>query len=293
MLPGNVRFHKKWSGPLRRAELDPEPPVKSGRPAPAFRLSRREPKSAAGHAHGPSDSGTRGSSIGSKDRRCRHLRCRPTPDFILAKPHQQRGRTARKSCGGHTPCVMRLSTVRCGHSFLFPPEATCVYATSSLREASSGASRNLGNSALGNGARSNRRCVRWSRRACRIHGLTGPAPAGWGVALICHELASDVGHGSLGGGAAHPLRANDTTQPIAGPIVCTRPGIVRPLPWIRHTSSEPRPQTDAPLVFLRRAAYSLVGVACSGLHLAGMLLPSMASMTNFHFTALSDGWGEP
>jgi hypothetical protein len=77
---------KKWSGPLRRVELDPEPPVKSGRPAPAFRLSRREPKSAAGHAHGPSDSGTRRFSIGSKDRRVQHLRCRPTPGFILAKP---------------------------------------------------------------------------------------------------------------------------------------------------------------------------------------------------------------
>ena len=60
---------KKWSGPLRRVELDPEPPVKSGRPAPAIRLSRSEPKSAAGHAHGPSDSGTRRFSIGSKDRR--------------------------------------------------------------------------------------------------------------------------------------------------------------------------------------------------------------------------------
>ena len=77
---------KKWSGPLRRAELDPEPPVKSGRPAPAFRLSRSEPKSAAGHAHGPSDSGTRRFSIGSKDRRVQHLRCRPTPNYILANP---------------------------------------------------------------------------------------------------------------------------------------------------------------------------------------------------------------
>jgi hypothetical protein len=80
------RFHKKWSGPLRRVELDPEPPVKSGRPAPAFRLSRSGPKSAAGHAHGPSDSGTRRFSIGSKDRRVQHLRCRPTPNFILANP---------------------------------------------------------------------------------------------------------------------------------------------------------------------------------------------------------------
>src|ERR1700693_402027 len=85
-LPGNVWLHKKWSGPLRRVKLDPEPPVKSGRPAPAFRLSRSEPKSAAGHAHGSSDSGTRRFSIGSKDRRFQHLRCRPTPDFILAKP---------------------------------------------------------------------------------------------------------------------------------------------------------------------------------------------------------------
>ena len=40
--------------------------------------------SAAGHAHGPSDSGTRRFSIGSKDRRVQHLRCRPTPEFILA-----------------------------------------------------------------------------------------------------------------------------------------------------------------------------------------------------------------
>jgi len=77
---------KKWSGPLRRVELDPEPPVKSGRPAPAFRLSLGEPKSAVGHAHGPSDSGTRRFSIGSKDRRVQHLRCRPTPNYILANP---------------------------------------------------------------------------------------------------------------------------------------------------------------------------------------------------------------
>src|SRR6478752_1424348 len=68
-VKGNGSFTKKWSGPLRRVELDPEPPVKSGRPAPAFRLSRSEPKFAAGRAHGPSDSGTRRFSIGSKDRR--------------------------------------------------------------------------------------------------------------------------------------------------------------------------------------------------------------------------------
>ena len=102
MLLGNAWFHKKWSGPRRRVELDPEPPVKSGRPAPAFRLSRREPKSATGHAHGPSDSGTRRFSIGSKDRRVQHLRCRPTPKFILAKPARRRERTACKSFARHT-----------------------------------------------------------------------------------------------------------------------------------------------------------------------------------------------
>src|SRR6266436_7106212 len=89
-------FTKKWSGPLSRVELDPEPPVKSGRPAPAFRLSRSEPKSAAGHAHGPSDSGTRGSSIGSKDRRVHHLHCRPTPNFILANSFRVRCEAARE-----------------------------------------------------------------------------------------------------------------------------------------------------------------------------------------------------
>jgi hypothetical protein len=239
--------HKKWSGPLRRVELDPEPPVKSGRPAPAFRLSRREPKSAAGHAHGPSDPGTRRFSIGSKDRRVQHLRCRPTPNFILAKTPQRRGRTAGKSCGSHTPRVMRLSAAKCGHSFLFPQEAKYVYATSSPSAASIGVSRNRGNNALGNGARSDRRCVQWSRRACRIHGLKALAPEGWGVAPVFHELASDGGLRFLVGGAVLPLRAGDTTQPIAGPIVCKRRMIEPPPPWIRRALPGRRPRFAGPL----------------------------------------------
>jgi hypothetical protein len=186
-LPGNVWLHKKWSGPLRRVKLDPEPPVKSGRPAPAFRLSRSEPKSAAGHAHGSSDSGTRRFSIGSKDRRFQHLRCRPTPDFILAKPHPRRRRTAGESCAGHTPFGMTLSRITYEQSFSFSSAAKCVCAISTLGVASIGASRNRGNSGLGSGARSGRRCVRWSKRACRIHGLTVPAPTGWGGGPVFHE----------------------------------------------------------------------------------------------------------
>ena len=260
-----MRLHKKWSGPLRRVELDPEPPVKSGRPAPAFRLSRSEPKSAAGHAHGPSDSGTRRFSIGSKDRRVQHLRCRPTPDFILAKPPRRRERTACRSCGELTRREMTLSTVRWGHSFLFSPAAKCVCAISSPGVASIGASHNRGNSALGSGARSNRRFVRWSRRACQIRGRRVPAPTGRGAAPICRGPALGGGHRTLVGGAVLPLRANDTTRPIAGPIVCTRRGSGRPPRWIRRAATEPRPQTGAPLIFLRRVARSLVYVACPGL----------------------------
>ena len=204
-------FHKKWSGPLRRAELDPEPPVKSGRPAPAFRLSRSEPKSAAGHAHGPSDSGTRRFSIGSKDRRVQHLRCRPTPDFILAKPPRRRERTARRSCGGLNPCDIALNSVRCAGFFFLSLAAKCVCAISILGAASVGVSHNRGNSALGSGARSDGRCVRWSRRACQIRGRMVPAPTSWGAAPICREPASGGDLPSLGGGAVLPLRANDAT----------------------------------------------------------------------------------
>ena len=98
-------FHKKWSSPLRRVELDPEPPVKSGRPAPTFRLSRCEPKSAAGHAHGPSDSGTRRFSIGSKDRRVQSPALQANSRLHSSKAAS----TAWKNCeeelrGPHSAC---------------------------------------------------------------------------------------------------------------------------------------------------------------------------------------------
>jgi hypothetical protein len=82
---------------------------------------------------------------------------------------------------------MTLSTVTCGQTFSFSWAARCVCAISTLGVASIGASRNRGNSALGSGARSDQRCVQWSRRACRIHGRTAPAPTGWGVAPVFHE----------------------------------------------------------------------------------------------------------
>jgi hypothetical protein len=153
----------------------------------------------------------------------------------------------------------------CAQSCWAPLAARCVCAISSPGVASIGASHNRGNSALGSGARSGRRCVRWSRRACRSHGLMVPAPTGWGVAPIFHEPASDAGLRSLGGGAVLPLRANDTTWPTAGPIVCRRPVSGRPPRWIRRASIEPPRQTGAPLTFLRRAAYSPNDVACSNL----------------------------
>ncbi len=244
-------------------ELDPEPPVKSGRPAPAFRLSRSEPKSAAGHAHGPSDSGTRRFSIGSKDRRVQHLRCRPTPEFILAKPPRRRGRTTRTSCAALIPSGIKLRHARRVHSFIPPRAARCVCATSSQAAASTGVSRNRGNSAPGIGARSGRRFAQWSRRACRTHGRRVPARASWGVPLICLEAVSDAVHQSLGGCAALPLHANGAMQPIAGPIVCRRPASGRPKRWIHRASVAPRPKTGAPPAFLRRGAYSLAGVAYS------------------------------
>ena len=251
-------------------ELDPEPPVKSGRPAPAFRLSRSEPKSAAGHAHGPSDPGTRRFSIGSKDRRVQHLRCRPTPNFILAKTPQLRGRTAVKSCGSHTPRVMRVSTAKCGHSLLFPQEAKYVYATSIPGAALIGVLHNRGNNALGNDARLVWRCVQWSRRACRIHGLTALPPTGWGAAPVFHELASGGGLRFLAGGAVLPLRAGDTTQPIAGPIVCKRRMIEPPPPWIRHPLRGQRPRFDGPLTWLRHGVHIPGVLAWSRLPGAGM-----------------------
>jgi hypothetical protein len=145
---------KNGAGPLRRVELDPEPPVKSGRPAPAFRLSLGEPKSAAGHAHGPSDSGTRRFSIGSKDRRVHHLRCRPTPNYILAKLRLRCGGSAWKNCGYHTLHHLSFGTFSCGCFLFFPWPTTYVYAIANLILAASDVSRNRWNIALGSAARS-------------------------------------------------------------------------------------------------------------------------------------------
>ena len=204
-----MRFHKKWSGPLRRVELDPEPPVKSGRPAPAFRLSRSEPKSAAGHAHGPSDSGTRRFSIGSKDRRVQHLRCRPTPDFILAKPPRRRGRTARTSCAGaHSVGIKAECHARRRHSSI-PLAGSQVCLCHLQPSRASIVLHVIAGIAHPEAAPDQaRRCALWSRRACRIHGRQGPCASSWGVAPVFRETVSDAGLRSLGGGAALPPHAN-------------------------------------------------------------------------------------
>src|SRR6202521_2765563 len=90
-----------------------------------------------------------------------------------------------------------------------------------------------------------------------------PAPIGRGAAPIYREPASGGDLRSLVGGVTLPLRANDATWPIAGPTVCRRRGSGRLPRWIRRASNEPRQQTGAPPIYLRRAAHSLVGVACS------------------------------
>jgi hypothetical protein len=133
--------------------------------------------------------------------------------------------------------------------------AKCVYATSSRGAASIGVSHSRGNNAPGSGARSDGRCVRWSRRAYRIRGRTAPAPASSEGAPICRGPVLDAGHRSLGVGAALPLRACDTKQPIAGPIVCRRRAIVRPPPWIRRAIAGQRQRFDGPLTWLRRAVH--------------------------------------
>jgi hypothetical protein len=154
-----------------------------------------------------------------------------------------------------------LGTFRFVHSFLLSLAARYVCATASPDEASIGASHNRGSSGPGSGARSDWKCVQWSRRVCQIREPTAPEQAGRGAALICRELASGEGHRFLGGGAGLPPLASDATWPTAGPIVCRRPGSVRSPPWIRHASSVRRPQIVAPPTFSRRAAYSLVAVA--------------------------------
>jgi hypothetical protein len=151
----------------------------------------------------------------------------------------------------------------CAHYDRAPRAAKCVCATSSQDAASTGASHSRANIALGNAARSDRRCARWSTQACRIHGLPAPAPTGLGVVPICHEPASGGALRSLAGDAVLPRRASDTIRPTAGPSGCPHLRSVQSLLWIRPASSEQRPQIGAPPTFLHRGAYSLVGVASS------------------------------
>ena len=151
------------------------------------------------------------------------------------------------------------------HSLRFSPAARCVCATSSPAAASTCASHNRGNSALGNGARSGGRCVQWSTRACRIHARTVLAPAGWAAAPVFHASQLRAWTPPVFEPQAQSFFSmpNGARRPIAAPIVCRRPASVRPLPSIRPDSSAPPPRTGAPPTFLRRAAHSLVALSCS------------------------------
>ena len=169
------------------------------------------------------------------------------------------------------------------HSCRVSQEAMYACATSIPGRATIGALHNRGNSALESDARSGRRFVRWSILACQIHGPTARAIAGRGAAPIFRVPTLVVDHLSLGGGAALPLHSGDTTRPIAVQIVCKHCRSVRSRPWIRRASSELSPQTGASPTFSRRAAYSLMGVACSSPSWSERVLPPSCYMSKMQF----------
>ncbi len=137
----------------------------------------------------------------------------------------------------------------------------CVRAISSPSVAVAGV-HDRGNSALGNGARLEERCVPRSTRAFQIHWRSVLAPTSREGEPVFHERVLDVARTSVCT-AALSLLLSDSIGPIFEPTGCALPGNVRRLIWIRRAAPGPRPRFGALLTFLRRAAYIPNDVACS------------------------------
>src|SRR3977135_3177402 len=150
------------------------------------------------------------------------------------------------NCGQNALSVATTETaVRCGDSFPLWRTPRCVCASSSPGLTADGA-HDRGNSALGTGARSDRRSVPRSKRGYQIHGLPVLAPKGREGARVFREAAWD-GHRFSDAGEALPLHASDAIGPIAGRTVWTRPGNEQLPKWIRRDAIGPWPQTGESL----------------------------------------------
>jgi hypothetical protein len=155
-----------------------------------------------------------------------------------------------------------VSFVTCVHACASLPAATCACAISTSAAAGGCVSHDRGNSALGSGARSERRRAPWSRRVCRIRAQRVPAPIARGAASIWREITLAGDRLFSDGGAVRRRRPSGASAPIAERIGWTHRKNGRHPPWIRRVAAGPRQQTGALLTFLRRGAYS-PGVSAS------------------------------
>jgi hypothetical protein len=197
----------------------------------------------------------------------KHLRCRPTPAFILAnlnaRKRKARRRVSELTVVGWRKLRAGLRKLSGSQLKMFPersllgnaPAATCAYATSNPTLEVTCDLRGPVNSARGSGARSIRRRVPWSIRACHNRALTVPQQEGRSAAPIFHGSASEAGLPISRGGADPRPRATGAATPSAAPIECTRPVSGQPQRWIPLAAAVQSQRTGGPPIFLRHAAY--------------------------------------